>query len=572
MRPVSDEREVRAAARREFRAAAWAGRGPLATRSRQRADAHGADLHASGLRPGAAEPEPRDPRGAGRHRADPVPDPERPGGVSRPDPRPLRPPRRGTARRSGLPHPPGAGRRDAPHGRRPAGPARPRYRARLPREPRLHGLLRPALGAALHRRVLPVPPVARHRHRRRGARPVPPDPGDGLGHGRLDPRGGARGRRAPRLHRHGAPDGAPALGPGDAGPDGGPVAGPGETPPRHGDRRQRPRHRLRRRRAPDANDAAIGHPRPRRLSRRAGGGDGGRDARRHGPLGPRPGAGRSRHRQLEILLGRAPGLGPPRPFLPRREPAALTPLPAPRESVRITALSIAAPGTDTLVLHDVNVALAPGSALGVIGPSGSGKSTLARALVGLARPNRGMIRFDGAAIDQWDPDALGRAVGYLPQEIEMIDGTIAQNITRFDAAPDPEALLRAARAAGVHEIVLRLPGGYDARVGPGGLGLSGGQRQRIALARALYGDPFLVVLDEPNSNLDVEGDRALAASVQAVRARGGIAVVVAHRPSALTAVDRILVLADGRVQLHGPRDEVLAKLNALTRQVPTRVA
>lgn len=259
-------------------------------------------------------------------------------------------------------------------------------------------------------------------------------------------------------------------------------------------------------------------------------------------------------------------------FLPRREPAALTPLPAPRESVRITALSVAAPGSDSLVLHDVSAALAPGSALGVIGPSGSGKSTFARALVGLARPSQGVIRFDGAAIDQWDPDALGRSVGYLPQDIEMFDGTIAQNITRFDPEPDPEALLRAARAAGVHEVVLRLPGGYDARVGPSGLGLSGGQRQRVALARALYGEPFLVVLDEPNSNLDVEGERALAAAIQAVRARGGIVVVVAHRPSALTAVDRILVLANGRVQLHGPRDDVLVKLNALTRQIPTRVA
>ncbi|QGY02464.1 type I secretion system permease/ATPase [Methylobacterium mesophilicum SR1.6/6] len=259
-------------------------------------------------------------------------------------------------------------------------------------------------------------------------------------------------------------------------------------------------------------------------------------------------------------------------FLPRREPAALTPLPAPRESVRVTALSVAAPGTDSLVLHDVNIALAPGSALGVIGASGSGKSTFARALVGLARPSRGVIRIDGAAIDQWDPDALGRAVGYLPQDIEMFDGTIAENITRFDPEPDPEALLAAAKAAGVHEVVLRLPGGYDARVGAGGLGLSGGQRQRIALARALYGDPFLVVLDEPNSNLDVDGDRALSTAVQGVRARGGIVVVVAHRPSALAAVDRILVLGDGRVQLHGPRDEVLSKLNALTRQTPTRVA
>ncbi|MCE4225927.1 type I secretion system permease/ATPase [Methylobacterium sp. C25] len=259
-------------------------------------------------------------------------------------------------------------------------------------------------------------------------------------------------------------------------------------------------------------------------------------------------------------------------FLPRKAGVELTPLPAPRESLRVTALSVAIPGTDTLALHDVSLALAPGSALGVIGPSASGKSTFARALVGLARASRGVIRLDGAAIDQWDPDALGRAIGYLPQDIEMFDGTIAQNITRFDPEPDPEALLSAARAAGVHEIVLRLPGGYDARVGSGGLGLSGGQRQRIALARALYGDPFLVVLDEPNSNLDVEGDRALAAAVQAVRARGGIVVLVAHRPSALTAVDRILVLGDGRVQLHGPRDDVLAKLGALTRQQPARVA
>ncbi|MGU3362950.1 type I secretion system permease/ATPase [Methylobacterium sp. M6A4_1b] len=259
-------------------------------------------------------------------------------------------------------------------------------------------------------------------------------------------------------------------------------------------------------------------------------------------------------------------------FLPSCEPAPVTPLPAPCGSLRVTGVSLAIPGTDNLVLHDVSFALAPGTALGVIGPSGSGKSTLARALVGLAPTSRGVIRFDGAAIDQWDPDALGRSAGYLPQDVELLDGTIAQNITRFDPEPDPDALLAAARAAGVHEVVLRLPGGYDARVGSGGLGLSGGQRQRVGLARALYGNPFLVVLDEPNSNLDVEGERALTAAVQSVRARGGVAVVIAHRPSALTAVDRILVVNEGRVQMDGPRDGVLAQLGAMTRSVPTRVA
>ena len=259
-------------------------------------------------------------------------------------------------------------------------------------------------------------------------------------------------------------------------------------------------------------------------------------------------------------------------FTPAAEPVPPTPLPAPHESLRVTGLSLARPGTDTLVLHDVSFALAPGSALGVIGPSGSGKTTLARALSGIVRPARGVIRLDGAAMDQWDSDALGRAVGYLPQEVELFDGTVAQNIARFDARPDPEALQAASKAAGVHEVILRLPGGYDARLGSGGLGLSGGQRQRIGLARALYGSPFLVVLDEPNSNLDVEGERALTAAVQSVRARAGIAIVIAHRPSALTAVDRILVVNEGRVQLLGPRDEVLARLGTLTRSTPARVA
>ncbi|WP_245239689.1 type I secretion system permease/ATPase [Methylobacterium variabile] len=254
-------------------------------------------------------------------------------------------------------------------------------------------------------------------------------------------------------------------------------------------------------------------------------------------------------------------------FVPAQEPAVPTALPLPRESLRVTALGVAAPGTHSLVLHDVSVALSAGSALGVIGPSGSGKSTLARALVGIAAPSRGVIRLDGATLDQWEPDALGRALGYLPQEAGLLEGTIAQNIARFDPDPDPEALLAAAKAAGVHDVVVRLPAGYDTRLGPGGAGLSGGQAQRVALARALYADPFLVVLDEPNANLDAEGERALTAAIQGVRARGGIAVVVAHRPSALAAVDRILVLNEGRVQMQGPRDAVLAELAKVARPV-----
>lgn len=258
-------------------------------------------------------------------------------------------------------------------------------------------------------------------------------------------------------------------------------------------------------------------------------------------------------------------------ILPAQEPAVPTALPAPCESLRATSVSMAAPGTNTMIVHDVSFALAPGTALGVIGPSGSGKSTLARALVGIAAPVRGMIRLDGAAIDQWEPDAFGQSIGYLPQDVEMFDGTISQNITRFDPESRPEALLSAAKAAGVHDIVLRLPAGYDTRVGANGVALSGGQKQRVALARAIYGDPFLVVLDEPNSNLDVEGERALAAAVLSVRARGGIVVVIAHRPSALSAVDRILVLNQGRVQLDGPRDDVLQQLGTLTR-VPSKAA
>jgi ATP-binding cassette subfamily C protein len=234
-----------------------------------------------------------------------------------------------------------------------------------------------------------------------------------------------------------------------------------------------------------------------------------------------------------------------------------TPLPPPAQSLQLTAVSLAAPGGASVVLFDVSLALRAGSALGVIGPSGSGKSSLARALVGIWKPARGVIRLDGATLDQWPTEALGKFIGYLPQEVELFSGTVAQNIARFESGGDPARLIAAARAAGVHEIILRLPNGYETQVGEAGALLSGGQRQRVALARALYGDPFLVVLDEPNSNLDAPGEQALANAILGVRARGGIAIVIAHRPSAIGAVDHVLILNEGRAQAFGPRDKII---------------
>jgi ATP-binding cassette subfamily C protein len=181
-------------------------------------------------------------------------------------------------------------------------------------------------------------------------------------------------------------------------------------------------------------------------------------------------------------------------------------------------------------------------------------------VIGAWKPARGHVRLDGATIDQWDPDELGAHIGYLPQSVELFAGTIAQNIARFEPDAPPELVFAAARAAGVHDLILQLPDGYDLEVGEDGGQLSAGQRQRIALARALYRDPFLVVLDEPNSNLDHEGETALIRAVQQVRARGGIVLMVAHRPAILAAVDLALFIRGGTVQAFGPRDEVLAKV------------
>jgi len=214
------------------------------------------------------------------------------------------------------------------------------------------------------------------------------------------------------------------------------------------------------------------------------------------------------------------------------------------------------------VVQDASFTLEKGQGLGIIGPSASGKSSLARGMVGVWPAARGKVRLDGAALEQWPSEALGPHIGYLPQDVELFDGTVAENIARFVPDPDPAKIIAAARAAAVHELILRLPDGYETRIGESGTALSAGQRQRIALARALFGEPFLVVLDEPNSNLDAEGDEALTQAILGARARGAIVIVIAHRPSALQAVDLILAIANGRVQAIGPKEEVLRKVLA----------
>jgi PrtD family type I secretion system ABC transporter len=235
-------------------------------------------------------------------------------------------------------------------------------------------------------------------------------------------------------------------------------------------------------------------------------------------------------------------------------------LPAPAQTLTAEALGVAPPGAQKLVVHDVNFTLKAGSAVGVVGPSASGKSSLVRAIVGVWPSARGCVRLDGAALEQWTPRSLGGHVGYLPQDVELIEGTIAENVARFSPDAPPAAVIAAAKAAGVHDLIVNLPAGYETEIGEQGAALSAGQQQRIALARALYGDPFLVVLDEPNSNLDAEGEEALTRAILGVRARGGIVIVVAHRPSALAAVDHLLAMVRGTQQAFGPKEEILPRL------------
>lgn len=235
-------------------------------------------------------------------------------------------------------------------------------------------------------------------------------------------------------------------------------------------------------------------------------------------------------------------------------------LPKPASALTAESLHLAAPGSKMSVISGVSFDFTAGEAVGVIGPSASGKSSLARGLVGLWPPIAGTVRLDGASLSQWDPRALGEHIGYLPQDVSLFGGSIAENIARFDPDASSDKIIAAAKAAGVYDMIVQFPEGFETKIGEQGSALSGGQRQRIALARALYGEPFLIVLDEPNSNLDAEGEAALSRAILSVRARGGIAVVIAHRPSALAAVDKVLVLANGQMQAFGPKDEVLRKM------------
>lgn len=237
-----------------------------------------------------------------------------------------------------------------------------------------------------------------------------------------------------------------------------------------------------------------------------------------------------------------------------------TELPRPRAILDVASLSVVPPGETQAVLQRVTFQLAEGEALGVIGPSGAGKSTLARALIGIWRPSTGKVRLDGAALDQYDPDVLGSYIGYLPQRVTLFDGTIAENIARLQPNPQSAKIVEAAQKAAAHDMILRLPEGYETRVSALGGRLSGGQIQRIGLARALYDNPVLLVLDEPNSNLDNDGTVALNVAIRSHKAAGGSVLIMAHRPAAILECDVLLVLEDGMRRAFGPRDHILKDL------------
>ena len=254
--------------------------------------------------------------------------------------------------------------------------------------------------------------------------------------------------------------------------------------------------------------------------------------------------------RLNLVLGHLP------------ESEVVTEMPLPERSVELIDAASGPPGAKLATVRGVSFSLRAGDGLGVIGPSGSGKTTLARAVVGVWPCLSGAVRLDGVETGRWDADRLGTAVGYLPQDVQLFDASVAENISRFAPSPSPDEVIAAAERANVHDLILSLPEAYDTMLGDGGVALSAGQRQRIALARALYRDPFLIVLDEPNSNLDAQGDAALNVAVLSARQRGAIVIVIGHRSSAIAAVDRLLVLEDGRQHDLGPKKEVLERLTA----------
>jgi ATP-binding cassette subfamily C protein/ATP-binding cassette subfamily C protein EexD len=241
------------------------------------------------------------------------------------------------------------------------------------------------------------------------------------------------------------------------------------------------------------------------------------------------------------------------------------PLPRPKGHLAVEGVSWSPPGVRLPVIKGVSLKVEPGEVLAVIGPSAAGKSTLARLMVGIGQPQIGRVRLDGADVFSLSRDTFGAYVGYLPQDVELFPGTVRENIARMEDG-DPDKVVAAARMAGVHDMVLRLPNGYDTEIGEQGAMLSGGQRQRIGLARALYGGPVLLVLDEPNANLDATGEEALTGAILAAKRQGTTIVLVAHRPVMMTHVDKIAVLSDGQLQTFGPRDEVLAQMRP--RAVP----
>ncbi|HEX3699527.1 MAG TPA: type I secretion system permease/ATPase [Phenylobacterium sp.] len=248
-------------------------------------------------------------------------------------------------------------------------------------------------------------------------------------------------------------------------------------------------------------------------------------------------------------------------LLQQAEPVVLaTTLPRPTGKLSVEGVNFAPMGAQKLVLGNINFRVEPGEMLGIIGPSGAGKSTLARLLVGIWKPVNGSVRLDGADVFTWDRADFGRHVGYLPQDTELFAGTVRDNIARFREGVSDEEVVRAATHAGVHELILRMPKGYDTEVGEGGIVLSAGQRQRVGLARAMLGDPAFIVLDEPNASLDAEGETALLRAMEAMKANGATVVVISHKPGIFRSADKLLVLREGRIDLFGPRDQVMARL------------